>query len=50
MRVHGRPIDPQHLDRNDLRRALVRDKTPREWAVSMERHQRARERGIGRSR
>lgn len=24
-RDHGRPVDPQHLDRNDLRRAMNRD-------------------------
>ncbi len=29
-RDHGRPIDPQHLDRNDLRRAMQRDDALRE--------------------
>jgi conjugative relaxase-like TrwC/TraI family protein len=29
-RDHGRPVDPQHLDRNDLRRAMQRDEALRE--------------------
>lgn len=44
-RDHGRPVDPQHLERNDLRRSLNRDAILREQQRDQPRH-----RGIGRGR
>ncbi|MCB0878780.1 MAG: hypothetical protein KDC46_07345, partial [Thermoleophilia bacterium] len=52
-REHGRAIDPDHLDRNDLRRALQRDNALRERLQDAIRHQRSappQQRGLGRQR